>query len=95
MTCGTQSGALALAYQLNFSIRKSRPVHHKTAVLEVLEKYVNETIASIKEHVAAGYTVLCLDAAAMRNSGSSVRGIRLRGWREAISVNFLVWTPSN
>ena len=88
MTCGTQSGVLALAHQLNFSIKKSRPVHHKTAAPEVLKKYANETIISIKEHIAAGCTVLCLDAAAMRNSGSSARGICLRGGREIVSVNF-------
>ena len=86
--CGTQSGALALAHRLNFSVRKPRPVHHKTAVPEVLEKYVNETIASIKGHITAGYTVLCLHAAALRNSGSSARGIRLRGGRKTVSVNF-------
>ena len=82
------SGALALAHRLNFSVRKSRPVHHKTATPEVIKEYVNKTVATIKEHAAAGYTVLCLDAAAVRNTGSSARGIRLRGGRETVSVNF-------
>ena len=81
-------GALRLTSRLNFSVRKPRPVPYNSATKEEIEKYVNDTIREIKAHAERGYKVVCLDAAALLDSPLSRRGIRRRGWRDTIKINY-------
>ena len=84
----TASGALALAHNMGFSVRVPRPVPHNTPDAEVIDKYVSDTIQAITSHVAAGYSVYCMDAAGFADSPHSARGIRPIGGHETVKTNF-------
>ena len=84
----TFNGALALAHRLGFSVRVPRPVPHNTADREVVDKYVSETITAITSHVAANYSVGCMDAAGFAKAPFSARGIRPIGGHETVQTNF-------
>lgn len=81
-------GALRLARRLSFSVRKPRSVPYNSATKEEMKKYVNDTIREIKVHAERGYKVMCLDAAALIDSPLSRRGIRRRGGRDAVKINY-------
>lgn len=83
-----RSGALALAHRLGFSVRLPRTVHHKTASEEEEQQYVARTVGAIREAAAAGFEVVCMDAAGFENSPSSNRGLRIRGGRDVVRTNF-------
>ena len=82
------NGALRLTSRLNFSVRKPRPVPYNSATKEEIEKYVNDTIKEIEAHAKRGYKVVCLDAAALIDSPLSRRGIRRRGGRDTVKINY-------
>lgn len=82
------NGALRLTSRLNFSVRKPRPVPYNSTTKEEIEKYVNDTIKEIEAHAKRGYKVVCLDAAALIDSPLSRRGIRRRGGRDTVKINY-------
>ena len=81
-------GALRLAHRLNFPVRKPRLVPYNSATKEEVEKYVNYTIGEIKAHAEKGYKVACLDVTALIDSPLSRRGIRRRGERDTVKINY-------
>lgn len=81
------SGALKLTARMNFSIRKPRPVPYNTASPDEIAAYVENTVEAIRRHARLGYSTICLDAA-VADSPSSAPGIRPRGGRETVGVNF-------
>ncbi len=83
-----RDGALALAHRLGFSVRRARPVHHKTATAEGERRYVEETAEAVTRHARAGYGVVCVDASALENGSSHSRGLRAAGGAETVKVNF-------
>ena len=89
--CGVQysvSGILALSRRLGCSIRMPRPVPHNTADRETVNRYVSDTTTAIPLHVAAGYAVGCMDAAAFAKAPFSARGIRPIGGHETVQTSF-------
>ena len=84
----SRAGALALAHRQGFSVRKTRPIHHKSASKEEQERYVRKTVRAIREYTKKGYWTGCMDASAATNSPSSARGLRPRGGTEEVKTNF-------
>ena len=82
------SGALKLTARMNFSVRKARPVPCNTASPGEIDAYVGRTIEAIRRHAGLGYSVICLDAVGLADSPSSALGIRPRGGRDTVGVNF-------
>lgn len=83
------AGALALAHRLGFSVRKSRPVHHKTVTPEEEFLYVTKTVKAIIQHTDDDYVTVCVDASAMQNGSYNGRGLRLAGTKnDTVRVNF-------
>ena len=82
------SGILRLSRRLRCSIRMPRPVPYNTADRETVNRYVSDTSIAIKLHVAAGYSVGCMDAAAFAKAPFSARGIRPIGGRETVRTSF-------
>ena len=89
--CGVQysvSGILALSRRLGCSIRMPRPVPHNTADRETVNRYVSDITTAIPLHVAAGYAVGCMDAAAFAKAPFSARVIRPIGRHETVQTGF-------
>ena len=81
------SGILDLSRRLGCSIRMPRPVPHNTAD-RIVDKYISETITAITSHVAANYSVGCMDAAGFAKAPFSARSIRPIGGHETVQTNF-------
>ncbi len=81
-------GALKLTAGMNFSVGKVRPVPCNTASPEEIDAYVGNTIGAIRRHAGLDYSIICLDAAGLADSPSSASGIRPRGGRDTVGVNF-------
>ena len=87
MTYGA-SGALQLTKKLGFSVRYARPVPYNCATPEKQDEYVCETIKMLKKYDGKRYKVVCVGAAAFVDAPSSTRGIRVKGGKDAVQVNF-------
>ena len=82
------SGALRLAKKLGFSVRYARPVPYNCATPEKQNEYVCETIKMLKKYDGKRYKVVCVDAAAFVDAPSSTRGIRVKGGKGTVQINF-------
>ncbi len=69
---------IRLAHRLGFSIRKSRPIPYNSATSEEQE-FIEKGRATAARWRAEGRTVVAVDAATLRDSPVSRRGIRRRG----------------
>ena len=82
------SGALRLTKKLGFSVRCARPVPYNCATPEKQDEYVCETIKMLKKYDSEHYKVVCVDAAAFVDAPSSMRGIRVKGGKDTVTINF-------
>ena len=82
------SGILALSRRLGCSIRMPRPVPHNTAGKERVNKHISDTATAITLHVAAGYSVGCMNTAGFAKAPFSARGIRPIGGYETVKTSF-------
>lgn len=82
--------AIRLAHRLGFSFRKPRPVPWNGATPEEQREFVRKGRATAARWRAEGWTVVAVDAATLRDSPVSRRGIRRRGGRETVPT-----TPSS
>ena len=83
-----RGGAPKLAHRLNFSVRRDRPVHHKTVTAEEERRYVGRRRSRTIGHTRAGFGAVCTDASALENGSSHARGLRAVGGTETVGVNF-------
>ena len=82
------SGALWLTQRLNFSIRSPRPVPYNCATPEKQKEYAENVVKMIKKYDDEHYKFLCLDAAGFVDAPSSSRGIRRKGGKDAVQINY-------
>ena len=82
------SGALRLTKKLGFSVRCARPVPYNCATPEKQDEYVCETIKILEKYDSEHYKVVCVDAAAFVDAPSSARGIRVKGGKDTVTINF-------
>ena len=79
--------AIRLAHRLGFSIRKPRPAPYNSATPEEQTEFIKKGQATAARWRAEGRTVVAIDAATLRDSPVSRRGIRRRGGRETVPIN--------
>ena len=82
------SGALQLAKRMGFSVRYARPVPYNCATPEGQEEYVKKTIKMLKKYSRKHYKAVWVDAAAFVDAPSSTRGIRVKGGKDTVQINF-------
>ena len=82
------SGALWLTKKMGFSVRCARPVPYNCATPEKQDEYVCETVKMLKKYDSEHYKVVCVDAAAFVDAPSSTRGIRIKGGKDTVQINF-------
>ena len=82
------SGALRLVKNLGFSVRYARPVPYNCATPEKQDEYVCETIKMLKKYDGRHYKAVCVDAAAFVDAPSSTWGIRVKGVKDTVQINF-------
>ena len=82
------SGALQLAKRMGFSVRYARPVPYNSATPEEQEEYVCKTIEMLKKYDGKHYKAVWVDAAAFVDAPSSTRGIRVKGGKDTVQINF-------
>ena len=82
------SGALQLTKKIGFSVRYARPVPYNCATPEKQDEYICETIKMLKKYDNKHYKVVCVDAAAFVDAPSSTRGIRVKGGKDTVQINF-------
>ena len=82
------SGALRLTKKMDFSVRCARPVPYNCATPEKQDEYVCETVKMLKKYDSEHYKVVCVDAAAFVDAPSSTRGIRIKGGKDTVQINF-------
>ncbi len=79
--------AIRLAHQLGFSVRKLRPVPYNSATQEEQMEFLKKGRAAAAKWREESRVVVAVDAATLRDSPVSRRGIRRRGGRETVPVN--------
>lgn len=79
--------AIRLAHRLGFSVRKPRPVPYNSATPEEQREFIEKGRTTAARWRAEGRTVVAVDAATLRDSPVSRKGIRRRGGRETVPVN--------
>ena len=79
--------AIRLVHRLGFSVRKPRPAPWNGATPEEQTEFINKGRSTAARWRAEGRTVVAVDAATLRDSPVSRRGIRRRGGRETVPVN--------
>ena len=84
------NGVLRLTQRLNFSIRSPRPVPYNCATPEKQKEYAENVVKMIEKYDDEHYKFLCLDAAGFVDapSSSSSRGIRRKGKKDAVQINY-------
>ena len=82
------SGALRLTKKMGFSVRYARPVPYNCATPEKQDEYICETVKMLKKYDGKRYKVVCVDAAAFVDAPSSTRGIRVKGGKDTVRINF-------
>ena len=83
----SRRSAIRLAHRLGFSVRKPRPIPWNGATPEEQRAFIKKGRATAARWRAEGRIVVAVDAATLRDSPVSRRGIRRRGGREAVLVN--------
>jgi len=86
----SRRSAIRLAHRLGFSVRKPRPIPYNGATPEERTTFIKKGRATAAKWRAEGRTVVAVDAATLRDSPVSRRGIRRRGGRRFQST-----TPSS
>ena len=74
--------------KLGFSVRYARPVPYNCATPEKQDEYVCETIKMLKKYDGKHYKAVWVDAAAFVDAPSSTRGIRVKGGKDTVQINF-------
>ncbi len=80
--------AIRLAHRLGFSVRKPRPVPYNSATPEEQREFIEKGRLTATRWRAEGRMVVAVDAATLRDSPVSRKGIRRRGGRETVPVNY-------
>ena len=84
----TNDGALKLAHRLGFSVRKPRPIPYNSATPEEQKEFIENAKATIARWGEEGRHVVVIDAATIQDSPPSKRGLRRRGGRDTVGVNY-------
>ena len=82
------SRVLWLTQRLNFSIRSPRPVPYNYATPEKQKECVEHVVKMIEKYGSRHYKLLCLDATGFADAPSSARGIRLKGRKDTVQINY-------
>ena len=82
------SGVLRLTQRLNFSISSPRPVPYNCATPEKQKEYTDNVVKMIEKYDGEHYKLLCLDTAGFVDTPSSSQGIRLKGGKYAVQINY-------
>ena len=61
---------------------------YNCATPEKQDEYVCETIKMLKKYDGKHYKVVCVDATAFVDAPSSARGIRVKGGKDTVTINF-------
>ena len=61
---------------------------YNCATPEKQDEYVCETIKMLEKYDSEHYKVVCVDAAAFVDAPSSTRGIRVKGGKDTVTINF-------
>ena len=61
---------------------------YNCATPEKQDEYVCETIKMLEKYDSEHYKVVCVDAAAFVDAPSSMRGIRVKGGKDTVTINF-------
>ena len=86
VTCGRRT-ALRVAHRLGFSVRKPWSIPYNCATPEEQAEFIEKTGATIARWKEEGRTVLAVDAATLRDSPTSGRGLRRRGGKATVRTN--------
>ncbi|MCE2509149.1 MAG: hypothetical protein J4G04_07650, partial [Nitrosopumilaceae archaeon] len=84
--CGRRT-ALGAAHRLGFSVRKPWPIPYNSATPEEQVGFIERTRGTIARWKGEGRTVPAIDAATLRDSPVSRRGLRRRGGRDTVRTN--------
>ena len=79
--------ALRVAHRLGFSVRKPWSIPYNSATPEEQAEFIEKTKATIARWKAEGRVVLAVDAATLRDSSTSRRGLRRRGGKAIVRTN--------
>ena len=71
-----------------FSVIYARLVPYNCATPEKQDEYICETIKMLKKYDGKRYKVVCVDAAAFVDAPLSTRGIRVKGGKDTVQINF-------
>ena len=85
--CSRRS-ASGLARKLGFSYRKPRPIPYNSATPEEQEAFIEKAKETIAKWASEERIILALDAASLRDSPTSRRGLRRRGGRDTVPTNY-------
>ncbi len=85
-TCSRRT-ALRVAHRLGFSVRKPWSIPWNGATPEEQAEFIEKARAIIARWKAEGRTVLAVDAATLRDSPTSGRGLRRRGGKAIVRTN--------
>ena len=83
-----KSGLLALASQMGYSVRASRPVPYNWATPDEQAEFKEEAKREMDEYRRKGYHICCYDACAVTDSPTALRGIRTRGGTNTVGTNY-------
>lgn len=83
----SQRTALRVANRLGFTVRKPWSVPHNCATPEEQAEFMEEAKETIAKWKEEGRTVLAIDAATLRDSPTSSRGLRRQGGKATIPAN--------
>ena len=86
ITCSRRT-ALRVARRLGVSVRKPWSVPYNCATSEEQEEFIEKTRTTIARWKAEGRTVVVIDAATLRDSPTSGRGLRRRGRKATVRTN--------
>ena len=80
--------ALRIANRAGFTFRKKRPVPYNSATPEEQEEFKKDTKCTIDKWRKEGRVIVSLDAATMRDSPTSSRGLLKRGGKDVMYTNY-------
>ena len=86
ITCGRRT-ALRVAHRLGFSVRKPWSIPYNSATPEEQAEFIEKMRGTITRWKEEGRTVLAIDAATLRDSPTSRRGLRRRGGKDTVRTN--------
>ena len=79
--------ALRVAHRLGFSVRKPWSIPYNSATPEEQAEFIEKMRGTIARWKEEGRTVLAIDAATLRDSPVSRRGLRRRGGKDTVRTN--------